>query len=506
MPVGTIERSKQEDIEAFENVDLKIVLAPLVEFLRNYEKNRSELLAAESSTATCTNIAKTSVKIRNGFERLQANTILKRLWSRQDFCFDAEDPLSIPLHSLLRIEIPILILGGPGAGKSTALRWLCRSAAQQQDGPLPILLSLATVKAASAHSLIEACALRLQEAGYYPEQTDACLRALEEKLTHGTVRLFLDGLDEAGSDAENVLNTIDGFSEKFPRTSIVLSCRDALGLKLWKKAFVVHLRAFTDTQIDAFIRNWFKVEAKAGELKTWLQHKPRMLEAARTPLIAALLCSLFELQADLPSTEVDLYERRYELLLGRWDQAKGLVSLSPNVRRSYLRALDTLAFFLHQNERRTATVEEVTSMIKRFSFPGIHCTPTELVEDCVRRGVLERQHDGQFGLGHLTYQEYLAACWLQRRNDVAFIWTHLTEPWWRKVLEFYAAKTEDLTSLLKIGLSRSPTSATTGIVDGLVTLAPFTSKPVLKQLRTLSMTPEVLRDTTVRQVDTIDLD
>lgn len=205
-----------------------------------------------------------------------------------------------------------------------------------------------------------------------------------------------------------------------------------------------------------------------------------MLEAARTPLIAALLCSLFAVQADMPSTEVDLYDRRFELLLGRWEQAKGLPSLGPKVRRNYLKFLQKLAFFLHSQEMRDATYHEVLGIAKITEKSGTH-SYSEMIEDCVRRGVLEKQNDGKFSLGHLTYQEYLTASWLVERNDTSFIWRRLPESWWQKTWEFYASKTEDITSVVVEGIGRQD-ERSMATIRKLLKFAPHTSKRALARL------------------------
>jgi hypothetical protein len=184
----------------------------------------------------------------------------------------------------------------------------------------------------------------------------------------------------------------------------------------------------------------------------------------------------------MPTTEVDLYDRRFELLLGRWEQAKGLPSLGPKLRRVFLKFLQTLAFYLHCHERRTATPSEVLTIARLSNRLGLIKDSAQMVEDCVRRGVLERQHNGQLTLGHLTYQEFLTAGYLINRKNTHFIWRRFPEPWWQKTLQFYAARTEDLTSVLSEGLIAKDWDSMR-IVESLIKFAPFTSKRILSRFR-----------------------
>jgi hypothetical protein len=464
------------------NIDLRQELKPVIQVLSRYVEQRQGLMIPDSTGVQLTEIALNSIYIRNRLEALKKNRWIDESWAALgEVGTNQPRPMSLSLATILRISTPVLIIGGPGAGKTTAMRWLARTAAQSNDAPLPVLISLVGMKGPKVGELFGRIAEQLRDLGYANIDFKSRTALLENLLKNGKIRLLFDGLDETGSLAEPLLRVFDQLCDHYPKTPVVVSCRDTLRLQPWRRAFVVRLQAFSNEQLRGFIHNWFSVEAKAEQLIQWLWANSRMREAARTPLIAALLCSLFAVQADMPSTEVDLYDRRFELLLGRWEQAKGLPSLGPKLRRNYFKFLQTLAFFLHSRERRTATHNEVLSIAKISNRMGLACDYGEMVEDCVRRGVLERQHDGQLSLGHLTYQEFLAACWLIERKDTLFIWRHLPEPWWQKTWEFYASKTEDLTAVVNEGVARRD-ERSMGTLRGLLKLAPYTSKRALNRL------------------------
>jgi hypothetical protein len=275
-------------------VDVRSLLAAIRDFISEYAASRRALNSKDTSNAECTKIAQDSIRIRGHLKYLMRNKYLDR--AIQLLISDhahVHAPVSISLNTLLRVDCPSFLLGGPGAGKSTAMRWLTRSAAQKEGTPLPILIPLSGVKEPSHGVLLQRCADQLQEHGYYGSDTKARLRSLEQMLQQGHVRLLLDGLDEVGSIASRLVHTIDLLATHYPKTPIIVSCRDTLRVDPWEKAFTVHLQAFSDEQISEFIRNWFRVGVKALQLIGWLRGKPSMLEAARTPLITALLCSLF---------------------------------------------------------------------------------------------------------------------------------------------------------------------------------------------------------------------
>src|SRR5258706_7850520 len=139
-----------------------------------------------------------------------------------------------------------------------------------------------------------------------------------------------------------------------PKCRIILSTRDTLDHKQWRRAFPVRLSPLSDDQQYEFIDKWFTAEPTSRNgLHKWLKSNGGMRDAARTPLVAALLCSLYRARADMPDTEIDLYKKRFELLLGRWERAKGIAPLSGTMRRRYLHFLRLIAFRMHKAETRS---------------------------------------------------------------------------------------------------------------------------------------------------------
>jgi hypothetical protein len=95
---------------------------------------------------------------------------------------------------------------------------------------------------------------------------------------------------------------------------------------------------------------------------------------------------------------------------------------------------------------------------------------------------------------------------LSERKEAQFIWSHLQSPWWRKTLQFYAARTEDLTAVIKEGLVAEYDGVKMRAVEELVTLAPYTSKSALERLRRKKRTEKGPLRATSAEDGVIDLD
>jgi hypothetical protein len=163
------------------------------------------------------------------------------------------------------------------------------------------------------------------------------------------------------------------------------------------------------------------------------------------------MCALVQVDRDLPTNEVEMYEERFQLLLGRWEQAKGIVPLSSGRRRAYMQFLMELANHLHERQSRSAKRESVLRFAEYFRNENLYGFPKDLINDCLHRGVLVIDSDDSISFGHLVYQEFLVAKWLCEQQPVKLILAKLLVPWWRNALNFYAVLKGNISSLVKEG-------------------------------------------------------
>lgn len=461
---------------------VEIDLSPLVKDVRQaaiaYYNDLKEIDQSDSAEERCTEIVAAGMQLTAEIDNLMDVRLVADNWPTFKTSLT---PPSITAENLVKVRHCIHVRGAPGAGKTTLLRRI----AMQLKSQVPVFVPLVTIRDVSEHGLVNACIKSLTTLGYHKRNSELSPDKFCSLVRAGEFRLFLDGLDEAGSQAAELMDTIKAFAKACPACPVVLSSRDTYNFRSWPVAFEVRLSPFDGKQLSAFIARWFSTQPTAHRgLIAWLQQNKKMRKAAQTPLIAALLCSLYDARSDMPTTEVELYQQRFELLLGKWEQAKRIQPLPTQIRKRYWLFLMAVANEMHRAEVRATSFETIMKIAKRYVAAGFNTSIEEMVQDCVGRGILVHEAAGGLSFGHLTYQEYLAGRWLSHNNPVAFIVGKICDSWWLKTIDFYACIQSDITPLVEEAISYAPSDSTTfDRINQLALLAPLTSDTVLQKFR-----------------------
>lgn len=484
-------RAQSRDVPGSVIVEANIlpVISNLQAKIRGNTQTLTTLLANQAPSNTAlTEAVREGIALTNAISNLRASAPVRINWKQfAYFSASSRSQKALPAFSpkaLLGIDAPIYVTGPPGAGKTTLLRRLAQELARQGHKQLPLFVPLIKARGSEEGHFIQACVTELALHGFREKKKELSPAAFLSLAKSGRFRLFLDGLDELGSSSKAMLHTIDKFSLEHDSCPIIVSCRDTFKIS-WGHALTVSLQPLSDEQIERFIGNWFTAEPSSKEgLLSWLNTNPKIREATRTPIIAGLMCSLYSAKAEMPSSEIELYERRFELLLGKWDQAKHISPLPVQMQKTYQHFLMKLAFHMHTNRIRAIELGEALTIAKAYPVGPYLRKSGELIEDCIQRGLLEYETLGGLSFGHLTYQEYLAARWLEQDNDIRFVWSVVLSPWWLQTLDFYSTIKGDLTRLIKHGLKFNTDGELYDRLCHLTKLAPFTDSQILNQLKT----------------------
>ena len=411
-----------------------------------------------------------------------------------------------PVLELLQQNDGLIILGDPGAGKTTFLKFLALTLALGEGEELglghrlPVLVPLSAFASALGQGNV-----RLDEfiATYYHELgADLFLTGmLADALRQGAALLLLDGLDEVkdpGLRHTVVERVVDfyGFQHKagnkFVITSRIVGYREvrpaAEGLA------ECTLLDFDDEELEAFVRQWTTALerqaqdatsvalADAGrerrELLEAIHANPGVRRLAANPLLLTILALMKRQGVTLPERRVELYDQYVRTLLSTWNRARGLGR--PPTRDldvvQTVRILAPLALWMHEVSPALGLVkrEELRRRLEAiYQERGEeHPEPAAnqlLVDAHEHACLLLERGPGEYGFIHLTFEEFLAGVGiaLQGQCDVgpivAGLSKHVGDPGWREVARL---------TVSYLGIIQQRDQAAGAVVEALLERAP----------------------------------
>jgi len=267
----------------------------------------------------------------------------------------------------------LVVVGHPGAGKTTAVRQLAAHFASRGDAPLPIVVRLSRIRGAVGDLNDVTLDLLVTEAvAQVPEQHRTVMADIARReLTSGFALLICDGLDECRTRASAVVDGLVQLKQQFsPDVGVLLTTR-ASALRSARKVEcqVMHLLAPTrahEVQSQALRAAMKQLALSPGE-RARREQRLKRIQAEQpaitsVPLLGNLVAVLVGLgrDANLDGSVADLLERVIKEALSRWEANRGLDStrIEPHLLWDGYVAIGHLAA-----ETGTATRSEATSRV-----------------------------------------------------------------------------------------------------------------------------------------------
>ena len=343
----------------------------------------------------------------------------------------------------------LMVLGGPGAGKSTFLRKMGLEALKVKKGGfkhscIPVFIELK--RFTSSEINIEKFIIEEFRICNFPDPEKFTAKALEQ----GELLILLDGLDEVPSQNLNeTINQIQNFVDKYDQNRFIASCRTAAYRGNFRRFSDVAMADFDDEQIQQFINNWFQKEedkqAKTDD-KCWeLLQKPEnqaAKELAHTPLLLTFLCLVYDRSQNFPNNRSVLYKNALRILLEEWAAEKRI--LRDEIYQGLHTELEEvllskIAYTGFASNRLFFSQSEIVDEIKTFLAGNLNA-PQHLNGEAVlnaiaiQQGILVERARDVFSFSHLTLQEYLTAQYIYDNRLVEKLVTeHLPDQRWKEV-------------------------------------------------------------------------
>ncbi|MDT3778279.1 SUMF1/EgtB/PvdO family nonheme iron enzyme [Nitrospira sp. MA-1] len=358
----------------------------------------------------------------------------------------------------------VLLLGGPGSGKSTFAKKLCAKMALAQlnnekvlegweSTTFPLFLTLRHVVQELGKVDLKSCPPEQQDhrladvlfqawcKQFGPDQKSAT-DSLEESLLSGNMLLVFDGVDEVPVEQRprvyQAVMAILGRYPKIKHTIITCRSRSYTGPKMLPGFAPHHIAPFSEEKIGQFAQAWYTAqhELDEGRRKGLIQDLQAnalgpLAELSPNPMLLTTMAILHRKGAGLPKERVKLYNLAVNNMLQRWEKDRDTEESRPisgvlKDERRLRKLMEHIAHFVHETEGWQESHKGMDRYIllqelEQSEVLGCLAGPFLNYVD-QRAGLFMGEGGGKGGIPetyrfpHRTFQEYLAGCHMVNRH------------------------------------------------------------------------------------------
>jgi len=384
----------------------------------------------------------------------------------------------INYSDLFKSKNHLVILGGPGAGKSILSKSIICNILRQQKSefkseeifyflPFRIELRKYITSKKENRDNIPKYIKRILEDEYLV--TKISLEQIETIIeTYPTLFVF-DGLDEIFDtvNKNEVVEDIELFTNKFKKVKSIVTSR-IVGYeeaKLNENFLEIHFLPFNDKQIEEYLNKWYNIhlpgqdndKLRIEEINLFLNQKTQIdKELITNPLLLSLIVILFSNNLKIPNSKLAIYENCTNTLVDKWDNSKQLsIKINPDLLKYKETIFADLAYWQYiqtsnriENEHSKAlTHADAINTVYKTIVEKLKLTDDYSVANSWADSFLKYAQkrslyfDNEFT--HKTFREYYTAFWIytnldrkhktKERDDI--ILKYISNPFWHIVLE-----------------------------------------------------------------------
>ncbi|SER31675.1 NACHT domain-containing protein [Lentzea xinjiangensis] len=343
------------------------------------------------------------------------------------------------IHETALTARRFVVVGNPGAGKSTFIRRLVHRVAGDDDRVVPMVLLLKQHQA-----LREDFATTLARELRPLVQREVRRQEIADLFDSGAGLVVFDGLDEVGdaNERRTAVAAIEAFAARFPLARIVVTCREESYpvARLDGETFPVYrLPDFDQAQVGLYVHTWFELVphhalSSQSRATAFLHDSEHVHDLRSNPLMLSLLCMLYQNEGYIPENTADVYRECAELMLVRWDAVSHVPSLiKSSVKLAKILVQELARYFFFELDGREAATEKTLRRLVVAHLEAreeevtrtYHQQAQDFLDYCAERAWVLTQvdttPDGErlFGFTHRTFMEYYTACHVLRTHESA---------------------------------------------------------------------------------------
>ncbi len=428
----------------------QIVFEASRQYIKNYTERHGTLkvLGMRESVALESIYTKVQFLHNNDVRRFESIENLEKAY-RESRSFQSQNSPKQDGLAVVNEKQYLMVLGGPGVGKSTFLRKIGLEALKGKKGEyeherIPVFIEIKRIN--SKDIILKDLLIHEFDICGFPDAESSLNNLLES----GQLLILFDGLDEVPSKiVSHAIDAIENFCDKYHKNHFIISCRTAAYMNNFRRFTDVAMAEFDSLQIKQFIYNWFQSE-EDKKLETWqkcwqILHEPTNAgakEFANTPLLLTMLCLVYDHSQHFPNNRSALYRKALRILLEEWAAEKRIMreEIYKGLRTELQEMLlSEIAYTGYQVDQLFFSEDEILDKIRYFLESNLNA-PKHI--DCkgilqaiaIQQGVLVERAEDVFSFCHLTLQEYLTAQYIIDNSGIEkMVNEHLLDRRWREV-------------------------------------------------------------------------
>lgn len=364
----------------------------------------------------------------------------------------------------------LMILGRPGAGKTTFLKYIATFTNRSEilPGHVPIFVSLKDFQDQENATHLKT---------HIEDDLSQCnisKEIFERLLKESRVIFLFDGLDEVRKENFNrVIRQIKEISQIFSNNRFIITCRLAANEYKFENFLEVEVCDFTEEQIAIFVGNWFATKKSPKKTKKFinrLKNDQEISELATNPLLLTLLCMVFEESEEFPKNQAELYQEGLDVLLRKWDVSRAVErpetyrKLSKHKKEDLLSKIAYATFEKNEGLFKKETIEkEIRDYI--LNLPRSINSPKDVELECnsalqsmiAQHGLIVEVAKGIYSFSHRTFHEYFVSLKIvktldpqEQKNLLNSLAIHINDYRWQEVFLLVSCMLPQADYLIKL--------------------------------------------------------
>ena len=376
------------------------------------------------------------------------------------------------LGALSKRERQLILLGDPGTGKTSAMAKLAVEMYQRayellirRPGRSGKTSKIRVPVLVSARDLLDSESVRHFLKAYFKSDTVAGRFDVDV--------IMVDGLDEIQSaNRQAVIGKLDQFAEELNCSYILTSRKVDILNTLPQKYQKYELLPFEFGQALQLFSKLVSDEKTLATMKDGLEKIQAQI--LLVPLSLMMLIELIVTHKEIPASVTELYDRFFDMALGRWDEEKGIeVLFEYLIKKKFLGDLAYCEFY--KKNRLQIPVEDFKRFLDSYAVQyGWNANEQDgFVQELERAGILDQREEVNFK--HRSFLEYFAAFYVyENREDIEDLNNLITNIYfdgtWSEVAFFYVGLrreiSQDLLERIRSYESSTPTAVLGKFISG----------------------------------------